>query len=315
MKLWMSSEQMQECFENMQIQREIKPKINELIKHCTLGEYNVWNVITIVLNENGPNYKEIIRRSLKNRELEFRLKIDYDEFIKSNYEHKKKLVIELLLRSLDLMEKWKEIKKEEREKIKLIIEEEFKEILEWKKTGNIDNANDDFDSLNPQNVKDIPGGRTGKLPLGRKINVRDHSSDGRPTLEIQDGKNQIWRVTNMFKILLKEKYDIQSFYLKDSFEVLLSSPQGIKRLNFGDRIVYTKFYEEEVTNRIKFPYYNLLGENIRTTTLLQEIDSQLIKQIESDTGSFYSAEELKHYVIIAENYIMEIVSYDEVQFY
>ena len=32
-------------------------------------------------------------------------------------------------------------------------------------------------------------------------------------------------------------------------------------------------------------------------------------------GSFYSAEELKHYVIIAENYIMEIVSYDEVQFY
>ena len=132
---------------------------------------------------------------------------------------------------------------------------------------------------------------------------------------IADGKNQIWRVTNMFKILLKEKYDIQSFYLKDSFEVLLSSPQGIKRLNFGDRIVYTKFYEEEVTNRIKFPYYNLLGENIRTTTLLQEIDSQLIKQIESDTGSFYSAEELKHYVIIAENYIMEIVSYDEVQFY
>lgn len=130
MKLWMSSEQMQECFENMQIQREIKPKINELIKHCTLGDYNVWNVITIVLNENGPNYKEIIRRSLKNRELEFRLKIDYDEFIKSNYEHKKKLVIELLLRSLDLMEKWKEIKKEEREKIKLIIEEEFKEILE-----------------------------------------------------------------------------------------------------------------------------------------------------------------------------------------
>ena len=135
MKLWMSSEQMQECFENMQIQREIKPKINELIKHCTLGDYNVWNVITIVLNENGPNYKEIIRRSLKNRELEFRLKIDYDEFIKSDYEHKKKLVIELLLRSLDLMEKWKEIKKEEREKIKLIIEEEFKEILEWKKTG------------------------------------------------------------------------------------------------------------------------------------------------------------------------------------
>ena len=118
----------------------------------------------------------------------------------------------------------------------------------------------------------------------------------------------------MVKIFLKGKYDIQSFYLKDSFEVILSSEQGAKRLNFGDRVVYTKFYEEEITDRIKFPYYDLLGEKVRTTTLLQETNSQLIKQIEVDTGSFYSAEELNHYVIIAENHIMEVVSYDEVQY-
>ncbi|MBQ3023928.1 MAG: hypothetical protein IJD23_01295 [Spirochaetaceae bacterium] len=129
MELWMSSEQMHECFENMQIQREIKPKINELIKNCTLGDYKEWAVITIILNENGPDYKEIIRRSLKNKELEFRLKIDYNEFMNSDYNHKKKLVLELLMRSLDLMEKWKDIKKEERESIKSIIQEEFKDIL------------------------------------------------------------------------------------------------------------------------------------------------------------------------------------------
>lgn len=129
MELWMSSEQMHECFENMQIQREIKPKINELIKNCTLGDYVEWAVITIILNENGPDYKEIIRRSLKNKELEFRLKIDYNEFMNSDYNHKKKLVLELLMRSLDLMEKWKDIKKEERESIKSIIQEEFKDIL------------------------------------------------------------------------------------------------------------------------------------------------------------------------------------------
>ena len=129
MELWMASEQMHECFENMQIQREIKPKINELIKNCTLGDYKEWAVITIILNENGPDYKEIIRRSLKNKELEFRLKIDYNEFMNSDYNHKKKLVLELLMRSLDLMEKWKDIKKEERESIKSIIQEEFKDIL------------------------------------------------------------------------------------------------------------------------------------------------------------------------------------------
>ena len=129
MLLWMSAEQMHECFENMQIQREIKPKINELIKNCTLGDYKEWAVITIILNENGPDYKEIIRRSLKNKELEFRLKIDYNEFMNSDYNHKKKLVLELLIRSLDLMEKWIEIKKEERESIKAIIQKEFKDIL------------------------------------------------------------------------------------------------------------------------------------------------------------------------------------------
>ena len=129
MLLWMSAEQMHECFENMQIQREIKPKINELIKNCTLGDYKEWAVITIILNENGPDYKEIIRRSLKNKELEFRLKIDYNEFMNSDYNHKKKLVLELLICSLDLMEKWKEIKKEERESIKAIIQKEFKDIL------------------------------------------------------------------------------------------------------------------------------------------------------------------------------------------
>lgn len=62
---------------------------------------------------------------------------------------------------------------------------------QWIKKVNVNDANSDFDSLNPNNIKNIPGGRTGELPDGRKVNVRNHSSDGRPTLEIQDGKNRI----------------------------------------------------------------------------------------------------------------------------
>ena len=121
---------MHECEENIDIINEIVPRINEVIKDCTLGNYVEWAVITIILNEKGPNYKEIIRRSLKNNELEFRLKIDYNEFMKSDYNHKKKLVLEVLLHSLDLMEKWKEIKLEEREEIKSIIKTEYKDFLQ-----------------------------------------------------------------------------------------------------------------------------------------------------------------------------------------
>ncbi|XRM16253.1 hypothetical protein PGT30_000375 [Yersinia intermedia] len=51
--------------------------------------------------------------------------------------------------------------------------------------------NKEFDALSPTEIKDIPGGRVGKLPDGRTVIVRERSTDGRPTLEIQSGKNRI----------------------------------------------------------------------------------------------------------------------------
>lgn len=61
----------------------------------------------------------------------------------------------------------------------------------WEKSGGQAQADEDFDNLGPTNVRPIPGGRAGTLPDGRSVNVRGSSSDGRPTLEIQDGKNRI----------------------------------------------------------------------------------------------------------------------------
>ncbi len=61
------------------------------------------------------------------------------------------------------------------------------------KDGGMDQADKDFDSLNPENVKPIQTtkgpGRTGTLPDGRSVTVRPGSSDGRPTLEIRNPGN------------------------------------------------------------------------------------------------------------------------------
>ena len=59
----------------------------------------------------------------------------------------------------------------------------------FQKPGGYDDAVKDFNGLNPTNVRPLPkGGLTGILPDGRNVNVRPTSSDGRPTVEVQDKK-------------------------------------------------------------------------------------------------------------------------------
>ncbi len=60
-------------------------------------------------------------------------------------------------------------------------------LSQWESSGGFDQANEDFDGLNPSDVKDYGNGvRVGVLPDGRTVVVRPTSSgDKRPTLEIQ----------------------------------------------------------------------------------------------------------------------------------
>lgn len=57
---------------------------------------------------------------------------------------------------------------------------------QFEKPGGYVEAKEDFDSLHPTDVKDIPDGETGILADGRHVTVRRGSKDGRPTLEIHD---------------------------------------------------------------------------------------------------------------------------------
>ena len=46
---------------------------------------------------------------------------------------------------------------------------------------------------------------------------------------------------------------------------------------------------------------------------IYDVFLEALKKIENDTGNFYSKDKLKHYVLIAENHIMEVVSFDDVK--
>ena len=71
------------------------------------------------------------------------------------------------------------------------------QIKQYEKSGGYEQAEKDFDSLELEkgSVRDRtdPEGKikTGTLRDGRKVNVREKSTDGRPTLEIQSGNKRI----------------------------------------------------------------------------------------------------------------------------
>lgn len=56
----------------------------------------------------------------------------------------------------------------------------------YKRKGGMDQADKDFESLDPSDVRPIKDGRVGKLPDGSTVVVRRNSTDGRPTLEVQN---------------------------------------------------------------------------------------------------------------------------------
>ena len=88
-------------------------------------------------------------------------------------------------------------KKETQKKIDNILKDTQKgkettgRATQYEKSGNFNTAKQDFNSLQPKNVK-TENNRTitGELPDGKRVNVRNDSRDGRPTLEIQNPKGQ-----------------------------------------------------------------------------------------------------------------------------
>ena len=95
----------------------IKACVNEKLRSLTLKTpFEQWAFIGILRPDDHPDYPEVCKKHIRRKTLEFRLKIDYFEFAKSDPQRQKDLIVEGLKRSVQKMAEF-DVEKEDREQL------------------------------------------------------------------------------------------------------------------------------------------------------------------------------------------------------
>ena len=107
MKLWMSGEVVQNVLEPFRlamlyVRDQINAKIDDKDYDIDLDK---WRCIAILMKDkvDQERYCEIIKYSSKTKKMDFKLQIDYPEFVNGDAKRQQQLIYEMLMRSLDLL--------------------------------------------------------------------------------------------------------------------------------------------------------------------------------------------------------------------
>jgi hypothetical protein len=105
--IWISGEIMADIGEAFgTATNEVEADTNAVLLGLDFGVgFNSLNLIPIVLDERGPDYKEIRRYHKKRRDFEFRLKISHAAFKAADALGQRRLIVENILRAVDEMKK------------------------------------------------------------------------------------------------------------------------------------------------------------------------------------------------------------------
>jgi hypothetical protein len=106
LRFWMSGEiQSDVGYAHQEAWKPIEGHINECVGERDYGEgLKLWAYIAVILNEETDSYyPEIKRYRKREKEVEFRLKINHKEFLEGDSNTHIRLLAQSVLRSLELM--------------------------------------------------------------------------------------------------------------------------------------------------------------------------------------------------------------------
>lgn len=106
MRLWISDEVSKEVLEPFRLSMiYVEDEINSVIEN---KGYDIalqsWDCIAVLMKEEDrKRYCEIIKYSPNTQGMDFRLQIDYPDFVNGNTKRQQQLIYKMLMRSLDLL--------------------------------------------------------------------------------------------------------------------------------------------------------------------------------------------------------------------
>lgn len=109
MKLWMNGESHVDVYDALfATRKEVVALVNQQISKKNYGRgLKSWDIIPIIMPAGSiGDYPEVAEYDPKTRECEFRLHVNFSRFKKGPANIRRKLIFDMLRRSLDYLQKW-----------------------------------------------------------------------------------------------------------------------------------------------------------------------------------------------------------------
>lgn len=106
MKLWLSGEitsEVEDAF--FPAMQTVERAVNQVTERTDYGlSLDGWDCIAILRDSNDEDLREITRYSAKRRDMDFRLRLDYERFNNGTPKQRVGQLFDLLFRSLDILD-------------------------------------------------------------------------------------------------------------------------------------------------------------------------------------------------------------------